>query len=294
MSLQQPSSIKVFFYTLTALIAFAGNSVLCRLALGDEAIDAASFTAIRLFSGIVVLFLILVATNKNGALASKGSWAGGFFLFAYAAAFSFGYITLETGIGALILFGSVQITIIVLNHLKGNKLHAVEWAGTLIAFLGFVYLVLPSLATPSVIGFGLMTFSGVAWGLYTLAGKGSSNPLSDTAYNFLRTLPLVAVLVFFTYDSATLSAQGVILAVLSGGLASGIGYAIWYLVLGSISAIQAAVVQLFVPVLAAIGGIVFAGEVLTLRLVIAAVVVLGGITIVILGKPILARFTLKS
>lgn len=282
-------TLKVFIYTLIALIAFAGNSVLCRLALGDEAIDAASFTSIRLLSGIVVLLAIFSFMNRGKANASKGSWKGAFFLFAYAITFSYGYITLETGIGALVLFGSVQISIILINMFKGNKLHSMEWVGTIVAFAGFVYLIFPSLATPSAVGFGLMTMAGVAWGFYTLAGKGSNNPLGDTTYNFLRTLPFVLILVLLSFDDASLSTEGIWLAILSGGLASGIGYAIWYQALGSLSAIQAAVVQLLVPVIAAAGGVAFAGEEVTWRLVIASVVVLGGIMIVITGKQILER-----
>ncbi|WP_415905357.1 DMT family transporter [Neptuniibacter sp. QD48_55] len=282
-------TLKVFIYTLIALIAFAGNSVLCRLALGDEAIDAASFTSIRLLSGIVILLAIFIFMNRGKANAAKGSWKGAFFLFAYAITFSYGYITLETGIGALVLFGSVQISIILINMLKGNKLHSMEWIGTIVAFAGFVYLIFPSLATPSAVGFGLMTMAGVAWGFYTLAGKDSNNPLGDTTYNFLRTLPFVLILVLLSFDDASLSTEGIWLAILSGGLASGIGYAIWYQALGSLSAIQAAVVQLLVPVIAAAGGVAFAGEEVTWRLVIASVVVLGGIMIVITGKQILER-----
>jgi len=282
-------AFKVFLYTSIALIAFAGNSVLCRLALGDEAIDAASFTSIRLLSGIVVLLAIFGFMNRGKTNIAKGSWKGAFFLFAYAITFSYGYITLETGIGALVLFGSVQISIILINMFKGNKLHAMEWLGTFVAFAGFVYLIFPSLATPSAVGFGLMTMAGVAWGFYTLAGKGSNNPLGDTTYNFLRTLPFVLILVLFTFNDASLSTEGIWLAILSGSLASGIGYAIWYVALGSLSAIQAAVVQLLVPVIAAVGGVVFASEEITMRLVIASIVVLGGIMIVILGKQVLAR-----
>ncbi|WP_415887318.1 DMT family transporter [Neptuniibacter sp. QD37_6] len=282
-------ALKVFLYTSIALIAFAGNSVLCRLALGDEAIDAASFTTIRLLSGIVMLLAIFSFMNRGKTNTAKGSWKGAFYLFAYAITFSYGYITLETGIGALVLFGSVQISIILINMFKGNKLHAMEWAGTIVAFAGFVYLIFPSLATPSVVGFGLMTMAGVAWGFYTLAGKGSINPLGDTTFNFLRTLPFVLILVLVTLNDMSLSSEGIWLAILSGALASGIGYAIWYQALGYLSAIQAAVVQLLVPVIAAVGGVVFASEEITLRLVIASVVVLGGIMIVITGKKMLER-----
>lgn len=270
--------------TALALIAFAANSVLCRLALGEGAIDAGSFTSIRLLSGIAVLWLILALSRRKSTSDAKGSWKGGFYLFAYAVTFSFGYITLETGIGALILFGAVQITLILLGLLRGDRLHAVEWLGVLAAFAGFVYLVLPSVSTPSFSGFILMTLAGIAWGFYTLAGKGSVNPLQDTAYNFLRTLPLVVVLITLTLSHAKWSSTGVWLAVLSGGIASGVGYAIWYMALRHLLAIQAAVLQLLVPVLAAIGGVVFAGEAITARLIIATAIILGGILTVIVGK----------
>jgi drug/metabolite transporter (DMT)-like permease len=252
--------------------------------LGDNAIDAASFTSIRLLSGIVVLAVILKIAQPGGDVASKGSWKASFMLFLYAITFSYAYISLETGTGALILFASVQITMILIGILSGNKLHYIEWSGVVIAFFGFVYLVLPGLAAPSLIGFILMSVAGVAWGFYTLAGKGSESPLSDTAYNFIRTLPLTIVLIAATIQNTTLSWEGVFLAILSGGITSGIGYTIWYIALGGLSAIQAAVVQLLVPVIAAIGGVVFANEALSARLVLSSTMILGGILTVIIGK----------
>lgn len=187
-------------------------------------------------------------------------------LFLYAATFSFAYITLETGTAALILFGTVQITMILLSLLSGNRLHATEWTGVSIAFMGFVYLVLPGVTTPSIMGFSLMTFAGIAWGIYTLKGQSSVNPLADTGYNFLRTVPLIIVLTFVTIQKTHISYDGILLAVLSGGLASGIGYTIWYTTLAGLSVTQAAVVQLLVPVIAAFGGIIFVSETITLRL----------------------------
>jgi len=276
--------MKIVLCTTIALLAFAGNSILCRLALGDGAIDAASFTIIRLFSGIIVLAIILQMTRTPKVITSRGSWKASFMLFVYAITFSFAYISLDTGVGALILFGSVQITMIVVGLFLGNKLHYSEWLGLIVAFSGFVYLVLPDLTTPSLMGFILMSISGVAWGFYTLAGKASKNPMSDTAYNFFRTLPLVLILIAVTFQYASLSQKGIFLAVLSGSIASGVGYTIWYVALGGLSTIQAAVLQLLVPVIAAVGGVLFVNEVFTLRLLMSSVMVLGGIMAMILGR----------
>ena len=276
--------MKVILLTTLALLAFAGNSILCRLALGENAIDAASFTSIRLFSGVIVLLLLLKALQPRSTNVSTGSWKAAFMLFIYAIAFSFAYVSLDTGTGALILFASVQITMILIGLITGNRLYLFEWLGVIIAFSGFVYLVIPGVSAPSLTGFILMAAAGVAWGFYTLAGRGSKNPLSDTTYNFMRTLPLVVVLVAVTILNATFSWQGIVLAILSGGITSGIGYAIWYMALGGLSATQAAVLQLLVPVIAALGGVVFADEVLSMRLLLSSTMILGGILMVILGK----------
>lgn len=276
--------LQTLIFTGLALIAFAANSVLCRLALGDGAIDAASFTVIRLLSGTVVLLLILSINRNKAHSRTKGSWFASLMLFLYAITFSFAYITLDTGTGALILFGSVQITMILLSLFSGKRLHLSEWLGVSIAFMGFVYLIYPELTTPSLTGFMLMAVAGIAWGIYTLKGRGSDNALMDTAFNFLRTLPFIAILTIITVKDAHFSTVGISLAVLSGGIASGIGYTIWYVALGGLSAIQAAVVQLSVPVIAALGGVVFVSEVITFRLTVSATIILGGILIVVLGK----------
>ncbi|MCG6886834.1 MAG: DMT family transporter [Proteobacteria bacterium] len=285
--------VKTLIFTSLALIAFAANSVLCRLALGDKTIDASSFTAIRLLSGAIVLLLITgISSNKSNAT-TKGSWSASLMLFLYAITFSFAYITLDTGTGALILFGSVQITMILLSLISGNRLHIIEWTGITISFAGFVYLILPGVSTPSTTGFLLMTTAGIAWGIYTLKGRGSINPLMDTAYNFFRTIPLVIILAIVTLQNAQYSFEGIVLAVLSGGIASGIGYAIWYVALGGLSATQAAVVQLLVPVIAAFGGVIFVSEVVTLRLTISATMILGGILMVVLGRYYYVRLRLR-
>ncbi|MFK5947193.1 MAG: DMT family transporter [Methylococcales bacterium] len=277
--------LKTIVFTMSALVAFAANSILCRIALGTNLIDAASFTILRLLSGTMVLFLIIVIRYRHKTeLTSKGSWAASLMLFIYASTFSFAYTVLDTGTGALILFAAVQITMILLSLISGNRLHIIEWTGVILAFSGFVYLVLPNITSPSASGFLLMTLSGVAWGLYTLKGRESKSPVTDTAYNFIKTVPLVVVLHLLTMHHATYSTLGILLAVLSGGIASGLGYTAWYIALAGLTATQAAVLQLLVPVIAALGGMTFLSEILTLRLSISALMIMGGILMVVLGR----------
>lgn len=302
-------AIKASSFTLLALIAFAANSVLCRLALGQQAIDAASFTLLRLLSGALVLMLILLLRhhsrkknhrqNSPSARSQAGSWLAASYLFGYAIAFSYAYNSLDTATGALILFGAVQLTMISVSLCRGERLRPTEWLGLSLAFGGFVYLSLPGLTTPALQGFVLMTLAGIAWGGYTLKGKGSRDPLADTAYNFGRTLPWLLVLVLVGIVLALLSnneaslfkqlwqqisTKGIVLAIASGALASGIGYSLWYQALTSLSTSQAASVQLLVPVLAAFGGILFVDEAISLRLVVAALLILGGIALTVIGK----------
>ncbi|NQY88798.1 MAG: DMT family transporter [Colwellia sp.] len=283
--------LKTSLLTGLALIAFAANSVLCRLALGNGAIDASSFTVIRLVSGAIALFIILSIKGSNQGVSSKGSWTAGLMLFLYAITFSYAYLSVDTGTGALILFGSVQITMIMLSLISGTRLHLIEWSGVFIAFTGFIYLMLPNITTPSINGFILMTVAGISWGIYTLKGRSSKNPLMDTTYNFLRTIPFVALLAVFSMQNISYSTEGIVLALISGAITSGVGYTIWYIALGGLSSTQAAVIQLSVPVIAAIGGVVFVSEIITIRLVISATVVLSGILMVVLGKY---YFTLKN
>ena len=298
---------KTILLTSLALLAFAGNSVLNRMALNSDAgqiIDAASFTSIRLISGVLFLLLIIALsaiknststkTGAQGLHLNKGSWLSAFYLFVYALAFSYAYITLETGPGALILFGIVQVTMIVSHCLKGRKLHYLEWLGLSIAFIGLAILLLPGASAPSIIGFMLMTLSGIAWGLYTLAGKGSSTPLIDTTNNFIRTLPFVAILLILTYKNAHVTTQGMLLAVTSGAITSGLGYAIWYSALKGLNVTQAAVIQLTVPIIAAIGGVLFSNEIISLQLIISSILVLGGVLIVIIGKQIMHTLQMRS
>lgn len=277
-------STTTFLYTALALLAFAANSVLCRMALSGGSIDASSFTLIRLISGAAFLIMLIGLRKTNRSAQSKGAWLPALMLFVYAITFSFGYIALETGTGALILFGSVQMTMLLGSIFSGNRLSAIEWLGIGIAFFGFVYLIIPNIGTPSAGGFLLMACSGIAWGCYSILGKNSKDPLADTAYNFLRTLPFCAVVLIFTISTSYLSMQGVMLAIASGALASGVGYSIWYLALRTLDPTQASVVQLLVPVLAAFGGLLLADELITLRLIESSCLVLGGIFMVILGK----------
>jgi drug/metabolite transporter (DMT)-like permease len=290
------NNIKIIASITFALFAFAANSVLCRLALGENNIDPSSFTIIRLFSGIIILMAVMQLNGKSneGQLKPKGSWLAASMLFIYAIAFSFGYVSLDTGTGALILFGAVQITMILASLISGSKLHFSEWLGLLIAFSGFVYLIIPDLATPSFIGFILMTISGVAWGFYTLIGRSSQNPLNDTAYNFLRCSPFVLILILFGLNDVHITYFGAILALLSGAIASGLGYIVWYIALKEISVTQAAVVQLMVPIFAASGGVVFTNELITLRLIESSALVLGGILTVVMGKYYFVQLTSKQ
>ena len=283
------SGLKIITLTAIALIAFAANTVLGRLALGSGSIDAAGFTVVRLFSGAVVLFLITMGGKSGDSIPARGGWFPAAMLFLYAITFSFAYLSLDTGTGALILFGAVQITMIAASLLAGHRLHASEWIGVTVAFAGFVYLVLPGVTAPSTAGFVLMSVAGMAWGIYTVKGRGSRFPLADTAWNFMRTVPFIAVLGIVGMEQLHFSKEGILLAVLSGGITSGVGYAVWYAALGALSATQAAVVQLLVPVLAALGGVVFVSETLTLRLLVSAVMILGGILMVVLGKRIKKR-----
>ena len=277
------SLLAVTSWAAFALVAFAANSILCRLALADGAIDAASFTAIRLVSGALVLGLLLKLPPFNKPIKSKGSWFSATILFFYAAAFSFAYNTLSTGTGALILFGAVQLTMLISALLCGERFRCGESLGVLAAFAGLVYLVFPGITAPSLSGSLLMTGAGIAWGIYSLQGRGSAAPLADTTGNFTRSLPLVAALSFFFLREIHVTFTGALLAILSGGLASGVGYVAWYAALQGMTSIRASIIQLSVPVLAALGGVLFLSEIITLRLVVATVAILGGVGLALAG-----------
>ena len=281
---KKASFIKTIIYTTLALIAFAANSVICRLALKDGAIDPGLFTSIRLSSGAAVLIALVFLKKNRRHEKSKGSWTSAGMLFLYAAAFSYAYVSLETGIGALIAFGVVQITMIASSLISGYKMNGMEWLGILLALAGFLYLLLPGASAPSLSGFILMSLSGIGWGIYSLRGKKSKHPLVDTAYNFLRSLPFLILLIYFLAQESNYSTKGILLALLSGIVTSGIGYTIWYTALKGLNSIQASIVQLLVPVLAAIGGVIFIGELISLRLMASSLMILGGILLLIIKR----------
>lgn len=264
------------------MVAFAGNSVLCRIALKETGIDAASFTSIRLLSGALVLLLI-VSIFRSGQ-SGKGNWLSAISLFAYAAGFSFAYISLSAATGALLLFGAVQATMIGHGLWKGELLHWQQWLGLVLALAGLVGLMLPGLSAPPLVGSVLMLGAGVAWGIYSLRGRGAGDPTRVSAGNFLRTVVFALLLSLLLSQSTRLDEVGVWYAIASGAITSGLGYAIWYSVLPALKATNAATVQLSVPVIAALGGILFLGEPVTLRFVLASIAILGGIALVILSK----------
>ncbi len=273
------SPIGIFVLTTLAMLAFAGNSLLCRAALRQTPIDAASFTFARIVSGALVLWLIVKLRNRSHAVA--GNWTSALALFSYAAAFSLAYLSLPAGTGALLLFGAVQATMILWGISRGERLHLWQSIGLTIALGGLVALVLPGVSAPPLIGSILMLIAGVAWGIYSLRGKSAGDPLRATAGNFLRAVPFAIALSLVALPWAHFDRAGLLYAIVSGALTSGIGYAIWYAALPALSATSAATVQLSVPVLAAAGGIFLLGETLTLRFLGATAAVLGGIALVL-------------
>lgn len=276
------SSLRVIALTALAMIAFAGNSLLCRLAFKHTSIDAASFTMIRLLSGAVMLWLVV--RMRCGTRAGNGNWLSALALFAYAAGFSFAYLSLSAATGALLLFGAVQATMISHGLWKGERLRRPQLVGLALAFGGLVGLLLPGLSAPPLHGAALMLGAGVAWGVYSARGRGAGDATRVTAGNFLRAVPIAVVLSILMLDGMVLDRVGLLYAVASGALASGLGYAIWYTALPALKATKAATVQLSVPVLAALGGVFFLGESITPRLALASIAILGGIALVILEK----------
>jgi len=264
------------------MIAFAGNSLLCRVALKDTGIDAASFTTIRLCAGAIILWLVVQI--KHSTHSGGSNWISAFALFVYAAGFSFAYVSLPAATGALLLFGAVQATMISHGLWKGERFLKLQIIGLILAFGGLVVLLLPGISAPPLQGSILMLTAGVAWGIYSLRGKGVGDPIRVTAGNFLRAVPIAVLLSLLMLNGTSLDAAGFWYAVSSGALASGIGYAIWYTALPALKATHAATVQLSVPVIAALGGIAFLGESITLRLALSSMAILGGIAMVILDR----------
>ena len=265
---------RTYALTLVAMIAFAANSLLCRAALGTGEIDAASFTGIRLISGAFVLAVIVYSKSQKTSLVPRRIMPA-FMLFSYATTFSFAYNSVNAATGALVLFGSVQITMMVYAFVSGERPVFIQKIGYLMALGGLIYLMLPGVSAPSLAGSLLMSIAGVSWGIYTLLGRTVSDPLSDTASNFIKTVPFALVLGFF--GPMSISAYGMVLACISGALTSGLGYAIWYSAIRGLTPTQAASVQLSVPVITAIGGVLLLSEEMSVRLVIASLLILGGI-----------------
>jgi drug/metabolite transporter (DMT)-like permease len=276
------SHARILALTSLAMTAFAGNSLLCRLALKHTNIDAASFTAIRLISGALTLWMLVQMGRR--AHGGNGNWVSAFALFAYAAGFSFAYVSLPAASGALLLFGAVQATMISHGIWKGERLLKLQLLGLVLALGGLVGLLLPGLSAPPLGGSILMLGAGVAWGVYSLRGKGAGDPTRVTAGNFLRAVPISIALSALMLGGMSVDNAGLAYALLSGALASGIGYAIWYTALPALKATSAATVQLSVPVIAALGGVVLLGEPIGLRLVLASTAILGGIALVILER----------
>jgi drug/metabolite transporter (DMT)-like permease len=281
------------------MIAFASNSLLCRAALKQTRIDAASFTLVRILSGAAALRIIdqarrrFTGAQQNSATTQRsprtawiepGNWISAFALFVYAAFFSVAYNTLSAGTGALLLFGAVQATMILWGLHKGESLNAIQIVGFVVAVTGLVVLISPGFTAPPLFGSMLMFGAGVAWGIYSLRGKANRDPVASTAGNFLRAVPFAAAVSIIWLSRASVDRAGIFYAIVSGAVTSGLGYVIWYSALSGLKATSAATVQLSVPVLAASGGIIFLHEPVTLRYVLASVAVLGGIFLVIVDK----------
>jgi drug/metabolite transporter (DMT)-like permease len=273
---------RLILLTAFAMLPLAANSWLCRAALRDTGIDAASFTSVRLISGALMLWLLIWLTGK--AREGRGSWPSALALFGYAALFSFAYLSLTAATGALLLFGAVQVTMIALGLRGGERLDLVQIMGVLLAFGGLVGLLLPGLSAPPLGGAAMMIGAGIAWGIYSVRGKGRGDPIRVTAGNFLLTVPITLILSLSMLGEVSLDALGLTYAVASGALTSALGYALWYQVVPRLTATSAATVQLSVPVIVAIGGVLLLDEPITLRLVLASIAVLGGIALVILER----------
>ncbi|HMJ09329.1 MAG TPA: DMT family transporter [Pyrinomonadaceae bacterium] len=278
--------IKIILLTAFALCAFAFNSILCRMALRGGEADSIGFTLVRLIAGAVTLITISYFFGKGTQTAGRGNWISAFFLFAYAICFSLAYLALNAGTGALILFGSVQLTMILFALFRGERPGVLEWLGLATALGGLVYLVLPGLSSPPLYSSALMAVAGAAWGVYTLRGKGGGDPLALTTGNFIWSVPMIAVASIPFFSQIHLSNRGIGLAILSGAVASGIGYTVWYAALRHHTSTRAAILQLAVPVIAAGGGILFLSETVTMRLWIASALILGGIGLTIFGRKV--------
>jgi drug/metabolite transporter (DMT)-like permease len=276
----------VVIITTLTLIAFAANSLLCRMALGGHLIDPVSFTTVRLLSGALALILFSRLFGESKKLQNmNGSWGSGFALFAYAAAFSLAYVSLSTGMGALILFGSVQVTMIGAALKSGEKIGHAQWFGSTVAIVGLIYLVFPGISAPDPLGALLMCIAGIAWGIYSIRGKGVTTPVAMTTGNFTRSAPMVILASVIAYSKVQLEPLGILLALLSGVVTSGLGYVLWYKALRSLTTTQASVLQLIVPVIAAFGGVSFLSEQVSVRLIAGSTLILGGVAMAVVKRP---------
>jgi drug/metabolite transporter (DMT)-like permease len=276
------SRLRVTLLTSIAMLAFAGNSLLCRVALRDTGIDAASFTTVRVLSG--ALALLAIAGMRGTARRMTGDWLTAFGLFVYAACFSFAYVSLSTGTGALLLFGAVQASMLGYGLWRGERLVLRRVVGLVCAFAGVAGLMLPGLTAPPLLGAVLMIASGSAWGFFSIRGKGTGDPALVITGSFVRAVPFALLLSVVMWPSASLNPAGVGYAMLSGALTSGVGYVLWYTVLRNLTVTAAATVQLTVPVIAAAGGVVLLGEPLGMRLVLASIAIIGGVAFALTAK----------
>lgn len=276
------SQVRILILTTLTMVAFAGNSLLCRQALRFTHIDPASFTAIRLVSGALALWVIVMLFRRRDK--GSGDWGSAVALFAYAAAFSFAYVSLPAATGALLLFGAVQATMTGYGIWRGERLGAQKSLGLALAIGGLVGLLLPGLTAPPLAGSVLMLVAGFSWGIYSLRSRGIDDPTRVTAGNFLRAVPLTVALSAATLHGTSVNAAGAGYAIASGALTSGVGYAVWYAVLPALKPVNAATVQLSVPVITGLGGVLLLGELLTARLVAASLAILGGIALVTLAR----------
>lgn len=280
----RPTTSVTAIATALTMVAFASNSILCRLALGAGSIDPVGFTTIRLVSGAITLLAIARLGGRRRTADNRGSWTSGFALFAYATGFSLAYVRLDAGVGALILFGSVQLTMLVRAVVTGERPNVVQWTGLGAAIGGLVYLVFPGLTAPPPLAAAFMLAAGVAWGVYSLRGRGALDPVVATTDNFVRAVPMALAVAVVGAARLEMSRRGVALAIASGAIASGIGYVLWYFALRGLSATRAASVQLTVPVIAACGGVVLLSETISVRLALASVLILGGVGASLVGR----------
>ena len=276
--------IKLVLLAALAMTAFSANSLLCRMALVETDIDPASFTFWRLTSGALMLTLLVVMRNQKPL--QEGNMTSAITLFVYAAGFSFAYISMTTGAGALLLFGAVQVTMISWGLFKGERMSALQWGGFLLALVGLIMLLLPNAAVPQLSSALMMLAAGIAWGVYSLKGKGAKFPIEATAGNFIRATPLALILLVIFWPGGELHPEGMAYAVASGAIASALGYALWYSILVHLAAIKAATLQLSVPVLAVFAGWLFLDETVTLRIILSSLAVIGGVAMVIWVKKI--------